>query len=107
MACNVFTHFPSVFISRDCDGAIIPIYQAFTDRLPTVTLEIDNFGSCPVTLTVEHQNSPTPIIRVVPPDRGISLTVDFVRNVSVQCSTTPGGTCEFFVGLDVSGCICC
>ncbi|SDH17239.1 hypothetical protein SAMN04489735_101470 [Aneurinibacillus thermoaerophilus] len=105
--CTVFTHFPSVFISRGCDGAIIPIYQVFTERFPTVTLDIDNFGSCPVTLIVQHQNSPDPIIRVVPPDRQISLTVNLVTNISVQCSNTPGGTCEFFVGLDVSGCICC
>lgn len=103
---NIFTHFPGVFISSDCDGALIPIYQAFTERFPTVTLDLDSFGTCPVTLIVQHQNSPDPIIRVVPPDRRILLTISFVTSVSVQCSTG-GGECSFNGNLDVSGCICC
>ncbi|MMZ55510.1 hypothetical protein D1872_173660 [compost metagenome] len=108
-SCSVSTHSAFVDVFRPCDGTVIPVLQTVTDRpdrLPTVTVQIVNL-SCPVTLIVEHQNSTIPIMRTIDPDVSISLTVDLVRNVSVECSTSPNNSCFFFVILDISNCICC
>lgn len=104
--CDVFTHFGGFFHTGICDGSTITVYEAFTASLPTVTIEIGNFGTCPVTLIVARQNSPTLITQVIAPDIETSLTVDLVTSISVQCSTG-GGECSFSAGLDLSGCICC
>ncbi|SDJ95900.1 hypothetical protein SAMN04487909_1343 [Aneurinibacillus migulanus] len=107
--CDVFTHFPFISISRACDGAVIPIYRTFTTSLPTVTIDIENSGTCPITVIVEHRNSPIPIMEVIQPDLDFAMTVEFVTSISVQCSTStePENECNFSVGLDISNCICC
>ncbi|SDJ95952.1 hypothetical protein SAMN04487909_1345 [Aneurinibacillus migulanus] len=108
-SCSVSTHSAFVVISRPCDGAVIPIYQPPTELLPTVTIEIENIGDCPITLVVARQNSTTPIRIVVQPDTDFVVNVDLVTSISVQCntSTEPENECNFSVGLDISSCICC
>ncbi|GED14965.1 S-Ena type endospore appendage [Aneurinibacillus migulanus] len=105
--CDIFTHSGGGFLFDGiCDGSILTIYEAFTANLPTVTIDINNQSTCPITVIVARQSSPTPIMEVVPADTDFSFTVDLVQNISVQCSTG-GGTCEFFVELDISSCMCC
>ncbi|MCP1358898.1 S-Ena type endospore appendage [Aneurinibacillus migulanus] len=104
--CNVFTHDHSMFINRPCDGAVIPIYRTFTASPPTVTINIENAGTCPITLIVERGNNLIPIMEVIQPGLDFVMTVEFVTSISVQCSTG-GGTCEFLVELDISSCMCC
>jgi hypothetical protein len=105
--CGSYTASPSSFgFSRQCDGSSLQIYQAFMECLPTVTIRLEGFSTCPFTLIVEKENKVQQQVQIEPGQLFYG-SFDSVREVRIQCSESPGGTCGTSGFIQVHGCVSC
>ena len=104
--CGAYTANPSFFgFSRQCDGGSVQLYQAFTECLPTATIRLENFGICPVTIIVKQKKGQQRV--PIKPNQFFYVSFDSVKEVKVQCSDSPGGTCSFSGDIQIHGCVSC
>ncbi|MGG0789852.1 hypothetical protein ABE132_14340 [Peribacillus simplex] len=105
--CGSYTANPSFFgFTRQCDGSSVQIYQAFTECLPTLTIRLESFGTCPFSLIIVKENKVHQRVQIEP-NQFFYASFDSVKEVKVQCSDSPGGTCSFSGDIQVHGCVSC
>lgn len=105
--CGSYVANPSFFgFNRPCDGSSVQIYQAFTECLPSVTIRLQSFSSCPITLIVKH-NEGQQQVQIEPNQQFFYAYFECVKEVKFQCSNSPEGNCSFSGEIQVIGCVSC
>ena len=105
--CGSYTANPSFFgFNRQCDGSSVQIYQAFTECLPTVTIRLESFNTCPFSLIIVKENKVHQRVQIEP-NQFFYASFDSVKEVRVQCSDSQEVLVVFRGYTSSRLCSCC
>jgi hypothetical protein len=107
-AYNITTTPISFSSFTQCEGQTLQVYKAFTECLPTITIQAFGGGgtpNCPYRLIIEQVDKTSKFD--IEPRENFIATFDCVKEIIVRCENNPASFCNVNVQLYISGCLTC
>ena len=114
--CFIDTHsLPISVYTLPCNGSSTMAFEDVTNNHNKTMIQATSFTPAPCTaiLTIETKDGCPPIERILPSlleggsPTQLNIEVEDVRSVSIRCQGNPLGSCDVFLAIQKTFCICC